>query len=301
MWRNFDKRDNYFYHLLSQCYQLDITSDPDFLIYGPRGIEHRKYKCIKIFYTGENVRPDFWQCDFAFSFDYPETPRNYRLPLYALYDDPLKLLKKNPINDILRAKTRFCNFVYSNPNAKKRIRFFKLLNKYKKVDSGGSVLNNLGYKIQNKREFISSYKFTISFENESYPGYSTEKIFEPMLESSIPIYWGNPLVTRDFNSKSFINVHEFDSYEDVIEQIIKIDQDHDLYIQYLSEPFFINNQIPESIIKDNILKRFDYIFNQLDVMLPISRTIKPQLSYFRKDTLMRFQNYTRQFAKKLPG
>ena len=38
---------------------------------------------------------------------------------------------------------------------------------------------------------------TIAFENSSFPGYTTEKIFEPMLEGSIPIYWGNPRVDED--------------------------------------------------------------------------------------------------------
>ena len=55
-------------------------------------------------------------------------------------------------------------------------------------------------------DFIKDYKFVISFENSSYPGYTTQKLIEPMLVNSSPIYWGNKSVGKDFNTKSFINV-----------------------------------------------------------------------------------------------
>ena len=296
-WRDFDKMDNYFYHLLSEKYQLEISEEPDFLIYCTKGTAHRRYSCIKIFYTGENIRPDFWECDFAFSFDYSESGKNYRLPLYALYDDAEKILLKPPVADILRSKTNFCNFIYSNSKAKERIRFFNLLNDYKKVDSGGSVLNNIGYNVQNKREFIRSYKFTISFENESYPGYLTEKIFEPMLEWSLPIYWGDPLVANEFNSKSFINVREYNSFEDVVRRIIQIDNSNELYSDYLKEPYFFNNEMPKNIRKENILRQFDLIFNQIGVLSPTAGTFKSYIAFARKDALGRLRNYYKLITK----
>src|SRR5207249_8371440 len=50
---------------------------------------------------------------------------------------------------------------------------------------------------QRKRAFISQYKFTIAFENSSYPGYHTEKILDPMMVDSLPIYWGNPCIRSE--------------------------------------------------------------------------------------------------------
>ena len=46
---------------------------------------------------------------------------------------------------------------------------------------------------------FAAINFTIAFKNDSYPGYTTEKIYEPMYVNSLPIYSGNPLVYRDFN------------------------------------------------------------------------------------------------------
>lgn len=34
------------------------------------------------------------------------------------------------------------------------------------------------------------YKFTIAFENQSYPGYVTEKIADALMAGTVPIYWG---------------------------------------------------------------------------------------------------------------
>ncbi len=293
-WKGFQIEDNYFIHLFSKRFRIELNENPDFLIYGPYGKNHRRYKCLKIFYTSENVRPNFWECDYAFSFDYYFNERHYRLPLYALYDDVNCLTYHKDVAKAIAQKTKFCNFVYSNHNAKERVEFFNKLSKYKKVDSGGSVLNNIGFKVTNKLQFLSEYKFTIAFENESYPGYTTEKIFQPMLVNSIPIYWGNPYVFKDFNTKSFINVHDFDSYDKVIERIIEIDNDLALYKELLEQPYFHNNKVPTHLESDKILNCFEGIFNSKDSSKVVSTSFKPIISYLSND----FKFYTRVFMNK---
>ena len=227
-WGDFIKTDNYFWNLLSTRYELVLSPDPDFLFYSSYSRNFTRYDCFRIFYTAENVRPDFRECDFAFSFDYLETPRNYRLPLYALYaDNELLTRKRVDPDELMREKRKFCAFVVSNPVGKTRNEFFRKLSRYKRVDSAGRYLNNIGGSLpaakEAKWEFLRPYKFTIAFENSSYPGYTTEKIFEPMLVNSLPIYWGNPLVDRDFNPASFLNYHEFPNEEALIERILELD------------------------------------------------------------------------------
>jgi hypothetical protein len=214
---DFDKEDNYFTRLLSSHYDLEISDKPDFLIYScfdhdgklpwhrkfrnsrqNAAVDYQKYNCIRIFYTYENVRPNFKECDYAFTFDYSAHFNHYRLPLYGIiyqrtqgwpFDNKIHpLTRKNNPQEILQKKTKFCNFLYSNRHGKKRNAFFHKLSEYKPVDSGGKHLNNLGYQIKNKLDFMQQYKFTIAFENYSYPGYTTEKIYDPMLVNSIPIY-----------------------------------------------------------------------------------------------------------------
>lgn len=202
--------------ILSQKFTIEISEDPDFLIYSCFGKTFYKYDCIRIFFTGENIRPNFNECDYAFSFDYPISDKNYRLPIYRLNVESFEKLRQQPrgISEIKYKERKFCNFVYSNGKAKERKAFFHQLQQYKQVDSGGKVLNNIGYRIDDKIDFLSQYKFTIAFENASYPGYTTEKLLHPLQANSIPIYWGNPLASKDFNSKAFINCNDFKNFDE---------------------------------------------------------------------------------------
>lgn len=252
-----------FYKFLSKRYDIVLSNDPDFLIYESFGYDHLRYQCTRIFCTGENIRPDFKTCDYAFSFDYPVTERNYRLPLYRLYFNDFKLAQKKHLahRPDSECKRKFCNFIYSNQRAPERIDFLTQLNSYKRVDSGGKVLNNLGYLVDDKLNFQKQYKFSIAFENSSYPGYTTEKILQAFAAETVPIYWGNPIVAKDFNTKSFINCHDFNNFEEVINHVIKVDQDDELYQQYLNAPIFSNGTDNSYINDANIYKQFDKIFS----------------------------------------
>ena len=253
-WPNFNNSDNFFTQLLIKEYDIEITdNNPDVLFYSVFGIRHQYFNCKRIFFTGENIKPDLRNTDFSITFDFDDHEgRNIRLPLYALFDDVSKLIKPKNTDEIISQKTKFCNFIYSNPNCETRNKFFRELSKYKKVDSAGRLYNNVGRPIEDKLQFMSEYKFSIAFENESATGYTTEKIFEPMLVNSIPIYWGNPIIAKDFNPKSFISYHDFNSMEEIIEQIIKADQSEELYREYLSEPWFEDNKINAFVDNDKI-------------------------------------------------
>ncbi len=171
----------------------------------------------------------------------------------------------------MREKTKFCNFIYSNPKCKIRNKFFSKLSQYKKVDAAGKLFNNIEGTIEEitgiknpkspeaKVEFIRPYKFTIAFENSSAPGYTTEKIIHPMMARSIPIYWGNKIIDREFNNKSFLSLHEFANMDSLIKEIIKIDQDDQLYLKYLKEPYFYNNQPNKYYDLERIKLFFDKI------------------------------------------
>lgn len=265
-WPGFNKEDNYLVELLQTQYTLEVTDKPDFLIYSVFGNEHRKFGCTKIFYTGENVRPNFDECDYAFSFDFIDNPKHYRLPLYAWWIAPNDLVKPPSFDakKILSQKTRFCNFIYGNPNTTKRISFMQKLSRYKQVDSGGTLLNNIGRVIteMEKIDFIKDYKFTIAFENSEYPGYTTEKLVQPMIAYSIPIYCGNPLIGKDFNTQSFINYADFSSEDELIGRIIEIDQNDKLYMDYLNQPYYHNNEVNEFIDPSNIIRQFQFIFER---------------------------------------
>jgi alpha(1,3/1,4) fucosyltransferase len=262
-WGGFDKTNNYFYNLLKEEFEVEISNNPDYLFFSVFGNNHQNYKCKKIFYTGENIAPPLGYCDWSFSFDYLDDPRNYRLPHYLLYDGYYELQRTKVIDDSM-ANRKFCNFVASNGNCQERNQFVEQLSKYKKVDCGGRWMNNIGYAVSDKRKFQSEYKFSISFENNAYrPGYSwyiTEKIMEPMSVNSVPIYNGGDCVINDFNVKSFINCHDFKSFNDVVDYIIDLDKDDKKYIELLKQTWFIDNKVPDNNKIENIKKFLFGIF-----------------------------------------
>lgn len=253
------RQDNPIFRILARHFDLRLSKHPDFLIYSCFGTRHLRYDCTRIFYTGENRRPDFDACDYAFSFDYPVTERNYRLPLYRFWDRYEELRDRpRPIPD--PAERKFCNFLYSNRKAKQRIEFFRLLSQYRQVDSGGRILNNLGVRVGDKLAFLGRYKFTIAFENSSHPGYTSEKLFEALAAGTVPIYWGNPLAGKDFNPASFINCHEFRNFAEVVEEVRGLDQDDDAFLARLSEPIYANGEENMFVREENIIDRFAAIF-----------------------------------------
>lgn len=238
--------DNVLYRMLSEFYDIEISNEPDYLFYSVFGNNHYRFKdCVKIFYTGENRRPNFDECNYSLSFDYMNDERNLRFPLSAitLYEGGKKdgFEKEIDFDKIKSEKTEFCNFIFSNPNAGLRNMLFQELSKYKRVDAGGRVLNNIGYLVDDKLKFQSKYKFSIAFENSEYPGYTTEKLVHPKLVDSIPIYWGNPLVNKDWNTKSFINAYDFDNVLDLIDFIKEVDNNDDLWYKMLTEPHLNEN------------------------------------------------------------
>jgi hypothetical protein len=259
-WPGFNKTDNYFYNLLKEEFNVEISKSPDFLFFSVFGDNHKYYRCKKIFYTGENVEPPLFYCHWSFSFDRVDSVRNWRLPHYLLYDGYYELVRPKIVEESM-AKRKFCNFVASNGNCEERNKFVKQLSKYKVVDCGGRWMNNIGYTVQDKRKFQSEYKFSIAFENDAYrPGYEwyiTEKVMEPMTVNSIPIYKGGSKISEDFNTKSFVNCHDFSSSNDVIDFIIELDKNDDKYLEMLNQPWFPEYNIPEHNKLENI-KSFLY-------------------------------------------
>jgi hypothetical protein len=97
-WPNFPKRDNYFYHLLSQKYEITIDEvDPDIVFMSCYSMDKRRYaghRCKKIFFTGENrglqcVVGGKWadapfDYDLTLTFDKTEG-NNIYLPLFVLW------------------------------------------------------------------------------------------------------------------------------------------------------------------------------------------------------------------------
>lgn len=249
-WQGFDIENNYFIETLRKFYIVEVVDEKEkteYLFFSCFGHQHLEYHCIKIFYTGENIVPDFNLCDYAIGFnDIYFDDRYIRIPLYVVdYRQDWKRMFEIRKQGI-QPRVKFCAFVASNNinAATERKEIFDKLSEYKKVDSGGRYLNNIGIPngIEDKQQFQEQYKFSITFENSSQRGYCTEKIVQGFAAGTIPIYWGDPMVGEYFNEKAFINCHQFSDFDEVLKRVKEIDQDDDLYNNMLQEPVITKKQ-----------------------------------------------------------
>jgi hypothetical protein len=170
------------------------SKNPDYLFFNVFGKEHlqKKYNnAIKIAIYSENKIPDLNYSDYSIGhshISYLDKYYKYPTGIILSYNEKIRKIRELVLKSSIRKK--FCGAVISNslPFSNFRLLFIKELTKYKKVDMGGKYNNNVGGMIQNKINFLSSYKFSIAMENSEGDGYLTEKIFQSFLSGTIPIY-----------------------------------------------------------------------------------------------------------------
>lgn len=269
-WPDFNPNNNFFVHTLKTLKDnLTVTNleNADIIIYSCFGSSHRNYNCKKIFFTGENIRPNFNECNYSFTFDVDDyNGKNIRIPLWYLYidwynvktyDNPNYLIPVYYIDtpNIFRSKNKlaFCSSVFSSPK-KERIDIINLLRLYKPTDCYGKVHQyNLPDGELYKMEAISNYKFNICFENIAYNGYHTEKYLHAKVAGCIPIYYSANTLGLDFNVSSGINLINFSSMEEFVDHIKTIDSNDKLYKDILEQPLF-NYKEGLTNIKNEIYK-----------------------------------------------
>jgi alpha(1,3/1,4) fucosyltransferase len=196
-------------------FDLRELNSPRICVSGPYGTKRPQDGSMHIGYLCENIWPNPSSYDWCFGpwrEDAVQHPRYTRITWHGF--SPESLIKTPEMIAAWRSQARkFCNFFYSHRVAH-RESFCQALAKYRPIDCPGNSLRNMppiddaasAGKWDRKRAFLSNYKFTIAFENSSAPGYHTEKILDPMLQGSIPIYWGDPTIDDFFNPHSFISV-----------------------------------------------------------------------------------------------
>jgi hypothetical protein len=279
-----------FFSFVYDKYDLVLSPEPEVVFYSVFSRQFVPYadprnhppvtqlppgKFLRVFMTGENFEPDMTSCEFAITFSSLVSHENHlRVPLWV-YENrawgfgPERLVKR-PDTDwekIAAEKTAFCNFVYLHP-VPFRDAIFKTLSAYKRVDSAGSHLNNMNgwtvpmspSRVGAKVEFFRRYKFTLAVENAIWPGYTTEKLVDPMFAHSIPIYVGDPQAQVSFDPSSYIDFACFPTMKEMLEFVREVDDDRALYLKLLAAPFYRNNAVPDYARDATILAFFDRIF-----------------------------------------
>lgn len=258
-WPRFDETNNWFLDVLRPRFDVQVVADPEVLIYSCYGKSHLRYRCTRVFVSWENRPWGFSSCDWAFTSDYNQDKRHHRLPLWVmLLDQPFVQSPLAP-REVLAEKTGFAAVVVSNRSGRTRERVHDLLDGYQTLSSGGRHRNNVGGPVADKLEFIRQFKFSLAFENSSHPGYTTEKLLQSLQAMTVPLYWGDPEVGRDFNTRRFVNYHDFESDSAFLRRVVELDTDDDAYCEVLAEPWFNAGRVPSCADLDAVRDRFELI------------------------------------------
>jgi GR25 family glycosyltransferase involved in LPS biosynthesis len=149
-------------------------------------------------------------------------------------------------------KTKFCAFMYSM-DYEHRNEMFHQLSLYKRVDALGKACNNV--QVENTRytynetetyndiavKLYSKYKFVLAVENIMKPGYFTEKLINPILAKSIPIYWGHESAFEYINKKRVVYAFDYGSPQELNDAVKFIDENPEEYCRIVNEPTYVKD------------------------------------------------------------
>lgn len=252
--------------ILNKKYRIKFDSNnPDYLIYNVFGNEHLNYKynnSVKIAIFTENKIPDLNEADYAIGQSHINyLDRCFKFPIFLWIINDFKDIREKVLKSPIRNK--FCAAVITNNKTTDgfRMKFINELEKYKSIDMGGKYKNNVGGPVKNKKQFLTSYKFSISIENSEGDGYLTEKIVDSFYSGTIPIFYGDYMLDEYINPKTYILIKGEKDIKEKIEYIKKIDNDDKIYKDILKENVLIDNNITIKIEKEE--REFLYhIFDQ---------------------------------------
>jgi hypothetical protein len=273
-WGGFQDDNNILTHLLKECASnlniVPFSQDTDILFYSCYGGNHHqadRSKTKKIFFPGENERPNYNECDFSLSFDFDTYDgKNFRFPLWLSYIDffdkktyvnqkyllPPNFVFKPEENNFyfLKEKTQPC-CVLSKHLKNRKDELLNVLTPKMPVHGYGSYFNNgIPDGEDVKMDLLCNYKFHICFENSIFPGYYTEKLLHAKAAGTIPIYHSDSKISEDFNPDSFLNLSNYSSIEEFVSNIIKVDNDSTLYYNIKNTPLFKTPDVPYNILNE---------------------------------------------------
>ncbi len=252
-WKTYDTENNIFTRALRRHYNVVMDQqNPDLMIYSNFGLEHllwQDHKCLRLFFTPENVAPDFNTCEFAATSCRMDLDGRHLYLPYYLATSCAGELPPLPELDESMARRKFCSFIYSNningQGSSLRYQFCKKLMEYSRVDCPGTVLHNMDAPElarrgdasnwhKSKIQYLDRYKFNIAFENSNTPGYITEKLTDAFFGNTVPIYWGSCGDVAPFPREAMIVANDYDNLDDLVARVREVNENDELYMSMLA-------------------------------------------------------------------
>jgi hypothetical protein len=200
----------------------------------------------------------------------------------GMFDSPFGwITKKRNYEETIKTKKHFCSIVQASFNEIRDKIFDEIEKKYYIKSSGPyrptikeeEHLNKLKYHDYSNKEYLGkidglTYRDKVNFFSDSIFNISVqltdadyltqEKIIHAFAANCIPIYHGNRYILQEgFNPESFVNVFDFENYQDLFERLDQIYTDKNLLKKYLESPIFVDNKLPIYFDREYVLNFFE--------------------------------------------
>lgn len=146
-----------------------------------------------------------------------------------LYSERIKAIRwfeKNHSDDFDLYGYGWNKFIFTNKfHFLNNLKIFKYLFKSKFSSYKGST--------RSKIDTLKNYKFSICFENiKGITGYISEKILDCFISACVPIYLGAPNISDHIPENTFIDMRNFNNYDDLYFYIKNMSNNE--YLNYLN-------------------------------------------------------------------
>lgn len=200
-----------------------------------------------IWFTGDNVRPPIGSWDGYLSFDLdPLEGKNVYFPHWWEYLGLLSSTRASysgvelsvemlmSMREPESTRPRFACAFIGNPTPM-RFHAVEALERLGQVDVYG---NSVGRPIASKVDVAKNYRFVLCFENDLYPGYVTEKVFEAWGTGAIPLWWGSD-PARYVNPEAVINAAEYSCLADFASAVADVNKSGERWSHMAASPILL--------------------------------------------------------------
>ena len=168
------------------------------------------------------------------------------------------LCERYVFKTIVQPKQKFCAFMYSQ-NHQHRNDWFHRLHTLRHVDALGDACKNVEVAstrcVYNDKEtyndiavkLYSDYSFVLAIENTWREGYFTEKLINPIMAHSIPLYWGHPSAFEYVNKNRVLYLPDFATIEDIYTELCRLENSIDAYQEIINQPWYTEKGQPDNV------------------------------------------------------
>ncbi|CEP17388.1 hypothetical protein [Parasitella parasitica] len=207
--------------------------------------------------------------------------------LFSYFSPAIMDVVNRPLpRDFMKTKTKSAPILWIARNCRAtsgREKYIEKLMEYVDVHSYGNCLNNKPFPSDKSRsDLIAEYKFYLSAENSNCEDYATEKLYDTLSLSAVPIVDGPPSYNGYIpTNRSVIYMDAYPDPKDLADYINYLHNNDTAYLQYLSFRQHAIDVAPKDRLDPEFISRWNdtIAFNQKSSYCSVCRGVLPWWAY----------------------